>query len=76
VTRIIGYKRGPVMLSILFGGIVVGTVIGFGIQYANLFAGIPAEAAEAVQSMLLSQLLPGALISAGAACFGAYQRLH
>ncbi len=76
VTRVIGYKRGPVMLSILFGGILVGTLIGFGFQYANMFAGVPAEAAESLQSYLISSLLPGALISAGAACFGAYQRLH
>jgi hypothetical protein len=72
VIRIIGYKRGPIMLSIVFGGILVGTLLGFGFQYLNLFAGVPAEATAS----LLSQLLPGALISAGAACFGAYQRLH
>ena len=76
VTRIIGYKRGPVMLAILFGGIIVGTLLGFGIQYLNLFAGIPADMAAELQPMLMSQLLPSALISAGAACFGAYQRLH
>ena len=76
VTRVIGYKRGPIMLTILFGGIIVGTLLGFGIQYLNLFGSIPGEAAASFQGYFMSQLLPSALISAGAACFGAYQRLH
>ena len=73
VIRVVGYKRGPIMLAILFGGIIAGTLLGFGVQYGTFFAGVPAEA---MQSFLVSQLLPSALISAGAACFGAYQRLH
>jgi hypothetical protein len=75
VTRVIGYKRGPVMLTILFGGILLGTALGFAAQYATIFAQIPA-AAELPLGIWIQGVLPGVLISAGAACFGAYQRLH
>jgi hypothetical protein len=75
VTRVVGYKRGPVMLTILFGGILLGTALGFAAQYASIFAQIPAEA-ELPLSIWIQGVLPGVLISAGAACFGAYQRLH
>jgi hypothetical protein len=75
VVRVIGYKRGPVMLAILFGGIIGGTLIGFGIQYSQFYLGLPAEADIPLQ-LWLQGVLPGVLISAGAACFGAYQRIH
>jgi hypothetical protein len=75
VTRAIGYKRGPVMLTILFGGILLGTALGFGLQYATYFSEIPAEY-EMPLSMWVQSVLPGVLISGGAACFGAYHRLH
>jgi hypothetical protein len=75
VTRVIGYKRGPVMLAILFGGILLGTALGFAAQYATFFAQLPADP-EFPVGMWLQAVLPGVLISAGAACFGAYQRLH
>ena len=75
VTRVIGYKRGPVMLTILFGGIIVGSLLGFAGQYASFAAQIPAEY-EVTVAVVLQTMLPQVLISAGAACFGAYQRLH
>lgn len=75
VTRVIGYKRGPVMLAILFGGILVGSALGFALQYASVFAQIPAEYEVSLSDWLLS-VLPMALVGAGAACFGAYQRLR
>jgi hypothetical protein len=75
VTRVIGYKRGPVMLGILFGGILLGTALGFAAQYATFFAQLPVDPEFPVE-MWLQAVLPGVLISAGAACFGAYQRLH
>jgi len=75
VTRVIGYKRGPVMLGILFSGIILGSVAGFGAQYATYFAQLPAEY-QITLGMWLQSVLPMVLISAGAACFGAYQRLH
>ena len=73
--EVIGYKRGPVMLGILFSGIILGSVAGFGAQYATYFAQLPAEY-QITLGMWLQSVLPMVLISAGAACFGAYQRLH
>jgi hypothetical protein len=38
VMRVTGYKRGPVMLGVLLGGIVVGTLVAFGIDYGLMIA--------------------------------------
>lgn len=75
VTRVIGYKRGPIMLAILFGGILLGTALGFAVQYATIFAQLPVEYEIPIEQWLQA-VLPSVLISGGAACFGAYQRLH
>ncbi len=75
MVRVVGYKRGPVMLSILFGGIVLGAAVGFVVQYSTYLAQLPAEYQEALGPLILG-LLPPVLISAAAACYGAYQRLH
>lgn len=74
--RVVGYKRGPVMLSMLFGGIIVGTLVGAAISLVMLFGSVPNEAAEPLTGLLLQSYLPYALISAGAACFGAYSRFR
>jgi hypothetical protein len=75
VTRVIGYKRGPVMLGILFTGILVGAALGAGVQFLGFYDAIGA-AGEPLLQLFLQAFLPPVLISAGAACFGAYQRLH
>lgn len=75
VTRVIGYKRGPVMLAILFSGILLGAVLGAGVQFLVFYGSLP-DVAEPLLPVFLQAFLPQTLISAGAACFGAYQRLH
>ncbi len=75
VIRVIGYKRGPIMWTILFGGILVGSVVGFVLQVAPVLVTLAAQA-EVPLAVMIQSLLPSALISAGAACFGAYQRLR
>jgi hypothetical protein len=75
VVRVVGYKRGPVMLTILFGGILLGTALGAFVQFSSFYSYVPDEAAMPIQAWVQA-FLPGVLISAGAACFGAYQRLH
>ena len=75
VIRVIGYKRGPVMLAIVFGGILLGTALGFALQYGMYFGQLPSEY-DVPLAIWIQNMLPGVLISAGAACFGAYQRLH
>ena len=73
--RVVGYKRGPVVLSILFGGLIAGTALGFAVQLSTFLGAV--GGGEAVPlTLLLQAVLPGVLISAGAACFGAYSRLR
>jgi hypothetical protein len=78
VRRVAGYKTGPVMFAIVFGGIIVGTLAGFGLGYAFLLA----EWADLVGeerlfiSSFLAETAIWAVITAGAACFGAYRRIH
>lgn len=74
--RVVGYKRGPVMLTMLFGGIIVGTLVGAGISLAMLFGGLPDEAAEPLTAVMLQSYVPYALVSAGAACAGAWSRFR
>lgn len=83
VTRVTGYKRGPVMLTIVLGGILVGVIAGavgaFLVDYGPIYAAVSSDpdAAAAIpfQSFLLDTAT-WALIAAGAACVGAWQRLR
>lgn len=79
VTRVTGYKRGPVMLAIVFGGIVLGSLIGaagaFWLEYGTLLAAA-GDVADALFQPVLVDMATWALISAGAACFGAWSRLR
>jgi hypothetical protein len=74
--RVVGYKRGPVMLTMLFGGLIVGTLAGMAFSLASLFGAVPGEAAEPLTALMLQSYLPYALVSAGAACAGAYSRFR
>ena len=87
VVRVTGYKQGPRMLALVFGGIVAGALVGFGLDVLLTFGDLTAitEAAaagaseDAVQSPLagvLGQMATWALISAGATCAGAWSRLR
>ena len=78
VTRATGYKRGRVMLGIVFGGIVAGSLVAFGIEYGTLLSLIGA-ASGAVEGGLGQALMNAALwavVGAGAACVGAWPRLR
>jgi hypothetical protein len=80
VTRVTGYKRGPVMLGVVLGGITVGTIIGAAAQYAfyaSQFSAVQgAENLGVGLGSLILASLPWIAIAAGAACFGAYSRLR
>jgi hypothetical protein len=78
VRRVAGYKTGPVMMAIVFGGIMVGTLVGFGVGYAFWLAEWAQFAGEerAFIGTFLAEAAIWAAISAGAACFGAYRRMH
>jgi MFS family permease len=81
VARATGYKRGPVMLAIVFGGIAVGTLIGAGgaflYQYGMLFDYVAAddEQYDYVQAMVVDAAT-WALVAVGATCFGAWSKLR
>jgi hypothetical protein len=80
VTRLIGYKRGMGILVIVLGGIIAGSLVAFGIDSWLLMADFATQLPDDVSSSLpLSFYLDGliwAVISAGAACAGAYSRLR
>jgi hypothetical protein len=79
VIRVTGYKRGPMILAIVFGGIAAGAIVGIGVATLVLFnqlAGLPAEdVTVSVVNVLLGQL-PWLPLSVGSACAGAYTRLR
>ncbi len=80
VIRVTGYKRGPIMLGVVLGGITAGTIIGAALEYAfyaSHFSAVPgAENLGVGLGSLILASLPWIAISAGAACFGAYSRLR
>lgn len=82
VVRATGYKRGPVMVAILFGGMAIGALIAFGIDYGMLIAELEAVVAETGEEMdipIASMLMDvglWALISVVAACAGAWSRIR
>lgn len=79
VTRVTGYKRGPAMLAIVFGGIALGTLVGaagaFWLDYGAILSVVQDEAQVPLQSFIVDAAT-WALISAGAACVGAWSRLR
>jgi hypothetical protein len=74
--RIVGLKRGPIMTGIVIGGIFVGGLLGFAYEYWTFIGVIPDDAGEGVVRSLFQQQITYALISAGAAAVGAWQRLR
>jgi MFS family permease len=83
VSRVTGYKRGPVMLAIVIGGILVGTLLGavasFWLDYGFLVTGAAGDPGANEDLPLQSFLIDAAtwaLVSAGAACVGAWQKLR
>jgi hypothetical protein len=84
VNRLIGFKRGPLILVLVLGGIVAGTAVSFGLDfllYSSQFANIDvppemeAEIGSPMAAFLVDQFV-WAAISAGAACVGAFTRLR
>jgi hypothetical protein len=80
VMRVTGFKRGPVMVGILVGGIAVGTLIAVGVDYAMLLGPLAAYAGgEDIGFPFLAYLYssgPWAIVFAGAAIAGAWGRLR
>jgi hypothetical protein len=78
LTRFVGYKQGPVMVGILFGGVLLGAAIAFGIETATFVAsmeGVPGGAEPFLGQYLVDQGLWAALAAAITAA-GAWSRLR
>ena len=88
VVRVTGYKHGPRMLAVVFGGIAAGALIGFGLDVLLTLGDLNAIAAEVAAeagedaagqspiASLVGQMATWALVSAGATCAGAWSRLR
>ena len=79
VMRVTGYKRGPVMATILLGGIALGTLIAFGLSYGMLASFAPIAGEEPIDFPFMAYLVqqaPWAIVYAGAAMAGAWGRLR
>jgi hypothetical protein len=74
--RIVGLKRGPIITGIVIGGIFLGGLIGFAYEYWSFLSLIAADAQDVSLRGLFQQQITYALISAGAAAVGAWQRLR
>jgi len=76
VIRVTGYKRGPLILGIVFGGILLGAIVGLGLATLILFRPAGDVPGQVDAAGLLFGQLPWLLLSVGSACFGAYTRLR
>jgi hypothetical protein len=84
VGRVTGYKRGPTMIAIVFGGVALGTLAGaaagfwmdWGLFLSSGGAGADAEDDALILQRAAIDAVTWALVSAGAACFGAWQRIR
>jgi hypothetical protein len=80
--RVIGLKRGTGILVIVLGGILAGTLIGFGLDFWltwSEFASLdlpPEAAAGFAPSQIFVDTFIWAALAAGSACAGAYSRLR
>lgn len=78
VRRVAGYKHGPVMLAITFGGIFAGTLLGYAIDVVAFQVVWLAESeADGIpMGGYVAQLLVWGVIDAVVACVGAWYRLR
>jgi hypothetical protein len=75
VMRFVGFKRGPRITAVLFGGILAGAGLVFALEASSLAGSVGPDGAAFLGQLLLEQGLWAAL-AAGIACFGAWSRLR
>ena len=79
IDRVVGIKRGPRMVAIVFGGILLGAVIGGILGLAQMWLQMSQVGGGELPMSLQDLLLlsgPTVLIAAGASIVGAYTRLR
>ncbi len=75
--RFVGMKRGPVVRTMLYGGLVAGYALGALVQVASFLGPLTGAGGEGLSIQLwLQTMLPYILIGAGAVCAGAYSRVR
>ena len=75
VIRFVGFKRGPKMIGVLFGGILAGAALGFVIEASVFASGFGPDSGAFVAAYVAEQG-PWAVLAAGLACFGAWSRFR
>lgn len=75
VIRFIGFKRGPRMAAMLFGGIVVGGLAAVWLGAAITVSGFGPDGMALIGQVVIAQA-PWAALVEGIACFGAWSRLR
>ena len=73
--RFVGLKRGPIVRTMLYGGLVAGFAVGALVQIST-FAGAIAGEAELPFGLWLQTMLPYIAIGMGATVAGAYSRVR
>lgn len=76
--RVGGYKRGPALYAMVFGGLLVGTLVGYAAVYGGLlwpFGALASTEGESMGSFML-QTVGWAMLVGLAACLGAQSRLR
>lgn len=76
VVRVTGYKRGPIMLGMVFGGILLGAIVGISLATFILFRQPVGPGGAVNMAGVLFGQLPWLVVSVGSACVGAYTRLR
>lgn len=82
VTNVTGYKMGPVMAGVVYGGIVVGALLAFGLQEGRLLGlllqyGVDAGGQDGPSlGSILGQAFAWAAVGAAATCAGAWSKMR
>ena len=77
VMRVTGYKRGPVMQSVVIGGILIGAVIALLVHYQWISSSFPSDEAGGFPfTAYLSSYGIWALLWIGATIAGAFSRIR
>lgn len=78
VYRRIGYKRGPALTSLVFGGLLMGTLAGYAVVYSGLWLPLGPVMPTDGEAMgaFVAQTIGWALLVGVVACFGARTRLR
>jgi hypothetical protein len=73
--RFTGLKRGPVMRTIVYGGLLAGFLLGAAFQVMSFLNAVPVDV-DLPLEYWLQTMLPYIAIGAGAAIAGAYSRVR